>query len=278
MKMNNLSSLSNKEITDWGVRKINAPSMWSHGYTGKNIKIAILDTGIDFSHPDLKASIQEGFNAIDPEKPPRDDNGHGSLVAGIISATHNQIGIKGIAPSSEIYPVKVLDKFGEGTIEAVISGLNWCISKNIRLINMSFSLQNDNKELRDTIQKAIDAGIIIIASGSNSTGGIVGYPATYHNVISVTSVNKRLKVGKTSPTGKIDFAVPGVDIISTGLFGSYKKVTGTSFAAPHLTGIIALLLSKEHNATQPSIIEDLKKLSLSLGDDKWYGNGIVIIK
>jgi len=275
---NNLNYLYQKEIVDWGVKALNAPTVWSRGITGEGIKIAILDTGVDFEHPDLKVSVQRSYNAIDQDEPPIDDNGHGTQVTGIISAVHNDFGVAGIAPGAEIFTVKVLDKFGEGTIESIIKGIDWCIDQEVQIINMSFALKNEDISLKQAIQRATDAGIILVSSGGNTSGGMVGYPASDMNVISVTSVDKNLLIGDASPFGKIDFSSPGVDIITTGLSGGYEKVTGTSFAAPHITGTIALFLSNDNEFPVNQAVEYLKLFSTNLGEIKRYGNGFINMK
>lgn len=274
----NLDYLNNSQIIPWGIKENGYPLFWSQGYTGKNVKIAVMDTGINPEHPDLKGNLQIGFNAINPDEPPIDDNGHGTMVIGIISAVHNNIGVTGIAPDAEVYPIKVLDKFGEGNVSDVIRGVDWCIENGIQVINMSFALKENDVELRNSIQRALDAGIIIISSAANTAGGEPGYPASYEGVISVTSVDKKGKIETTSPKGKIDFSAPGVDIISTKVNGGYGIVSGTSFAAPHITGVVALLLDKNRDMTNVDVKLKLKLLSQSLGDPSIYGEGIVILK
>lgn len=278
VNFNNLDVPNSEQINVWGVEAINATQMWDQGYTGDGIKIAVLDTGIDFSHLDLRGNIHRGYNSISPNQPPVDDNGHGTLVTGIIAASNNNIGIIGVAPDAEIYPVKVLDKFGDGDIETVIRGIEWCINEKVQVINMSFALLEDNATLKNVIQRALDCGIIVVASGSNSAGGEVGFPASYDGVISVTSVDQNFKIGITSPKGKIDFSAPGINIISTKLNGGYKKVSGTSFATPHITGLIALMLDKKPLMNQSEVLKDLKFFSKNIGKSEVYGNGIVVIK
>jgi len=272
-----LDFLNSKEIIPWGVEAINSPLLWSQGYNGKNIKIAVMDTGVDLSHPDLQGNIHKGFNFINPNEPPLDDNGHGTMIIGIISASHNNIGITGIAPHADIYPIKVLDRFGEGDIPKVIQGIEWCIENDIQLINMSFSVKDDDVNLRKSIKRAVKAGIIIVSSGSNTAGGDVGYPASYNEVISVSSVDKNDIIGATSPKGKVDYSAPGVDIISTKVNGGYEMATGTSFAAPHITGIIALMLNKNEDMTSIDVIANLNMLSTHLGDSNIFGEGKVVL-
>ncbi|MFM9278234.1 S8 family peptidase [Paenibacillus jiagnxiensis] len=280
-KVVNPSSLLNEEVMPWGVKRINAPVLWEEGITGENVKVAVLDTGVDFNHPDLKKVLQKGYNTINPAALPVDDNGHGTLTTGIIAAQHNQVGIMGVAPGVQLYPVKVLDEFGEGEILNVIQGIDWCIENKIDVINISFSIMKNDKKLENAIQKAINSGIIIVASGSNSHGGEVGYPAAYEDVVSVTSVNNRLSVGKSSPKGKIDFSSPGVDVVSTALNGEYEVTTGTSFSAPYVTGIICLLLQENTDLDRKKIKIVLKEYAIDLGPfgkDSIYGEGIVVLK
>jgi subtilisin family serine protease len=175
--------LSNHQTVRWNVNHITKGDL-----TGEGIRIGILDSGIAYTHPDL-SNLQPGYNAIFPNALPIDDYGHGTLVTGIIASQNNNIGTIGIAPKAEIYPVKVLDKYGEGDIDDITKGIYWCIDNKIQIINMSFALPNDNQVLHDAINKAMQSGIIIVASASNTFGGSSEYPASYDQVISVTAVD-----------------------------------------------------------------------------------------
>lgn len=265
--------LSKIEEVPWGVKSFDSSRMWAQGLTGRNIKVAILDTGIDLEHKDLINNIHKGFNVINPKMKPQDDNGHGTLVAGVISATHNKLGITGVAPEASIYPVKVLDRFGKGKIQNVITGIEWCIKNNIQIINMSFSLVNENSELHEAIQKALNKGIVIVASANNSDKNFSGYPAAYAGVISVTSINEKGDLDESSSARKVDFAAPGVNILSTKLHGGYGVSDGNSLAAPHITGILALLKNKEPSLSFNELIQEF-----GLFYKESNGNQIKIIK
>jgi subtilisin family serine protease len=247
-----------------------------------------MDSGIN-KHLDLGGNIKEGYNAINPSELPVDDYGHGTLVCGVIAAQNNDIGIVGIAPDVELYPIKVLDKYGEGNISVIANAVDWCVKNKIQIINMSFAIEEDKLLLRDAIMEAIDSGIIVVASGSNTYGGEVGYPASYERVISVTAIDKRFKIGKTSPRGKIDFSAPGVSIVSTSNDGDYEEFTGTSLAAPHITGLIALVLqnpkkfglSNSKTNIQNEVYSLFKDFSKDLGNkgkDNVFGEGFVLLK
>ncbi|MCX8130551.1 MAG: S8 family peptidase [Clostridia bacterium] len=283
----NLDTLKTKQIIPWGIKSIKASTLWSKA-TGKGVKVAIMDSGIDFKHPDFGKNIKEGYNAIDPMQLPKDNLGHGTLVSGVIAAQNNEFGIVGIAPDVELYPIKVLDNFGEGEISAIANGVEWCIKNKIQIINMSFAIPKDTPLLRNTITKAVDAGIIVVASANNSYCGEAGYPASYIKVISVTAVDNRFRICKTAPRGKIDFSAPGVGIVSTSSNGGYEELLGTSLAAPHITGLIALILQdpqkfglSENNVNLPDDIYNiLKSLSKDLGEkgkDRIFGEGFVAL-
>ncbi|MCR8843996.1 S8 family peptidase [Paenibacillus sp. SC116] len=257
--------------------------MWSQGITGSGIKVAVMDSGVDYNHPDL-LGMKKGYNAIEPSEPIQDETGHGTLVAGVIVAKNNNIGVVGIAPDVELYPVKVLDKFNEGNIDDIVKGIDWCITNDIDIINMSFAINLNKPQLKKAIDKAINEGIIVVAAANNSSKGPVGYPASYPNVFSVTSVNEKFQISELAPIGKIDYSAPGVSIISTSLNGSYQYYSGNSVAAPHITGFIALTLQtfKKAGIPQKDIKKELdkalKKYSFDLGNvgrDNIYGEGFI---
>lgn len=284
-KMIDVKALKTKQIIPWGIKSINAPAFWPK-VTGKGVKVAVMDSGINFKHPDFGKNVKEGYNAIDPTQPPLDDYGHGTLVCGVIVAQNNGFGVVGVAPDVELYPVKVLDKFGEGEFSAIADGVEWCIKNKIQIINMSFAIPEDKPLLRNAITKAVNAGIIVVASASNTYGGDAGYPASYENVISITAVDDNFKISKTAPRGKIDFSAPGVSIVSTSSDGGYEEFSGTSLASPYATGLIALILQNLQNFGLPKdkgysyidIYNVLKGLSKDLGQkgkDSTFGEGFI---
>ncbi|MFB6367749.1 S8 family peptidase [Paenibacillus elgii] len=273
-----LDSLKNGQIVPWGIKMMQTERLWAQGFTGKGIKIAVMDSGISYTHPDLQGRVKRGLNVLDPGQAPIDDYGHGTLVSGVLLAQHNDIGIVGIAPDANLYPVKVLDSNGTGHIPAIIKGIEWCIENNIDIINMSFGIAKDNTELRDSIRAALDANIIIVASSMNTYGREAGYPASYEGVISVASIDSNFQPGESSPIGKIDFSAPGVDVISTSMNNDYELYSGTSLAAPHISGFIALLLQKDPES-RANIKKELMKLTIDLGrpgNDEVFGNGLVV--
>lgn len=280
--------LKSEQEVPWGIESLNAPALWSD-VTGKGVRVAIMDSGFNFEHPDFGKNIKEGYNAIDPGELPIDDYGHGTLVAGVIAAQNNSIGVVGIAPDVELYPIKVLNNHGEGDISDIADAIDWCINNKIQIINMSFAIPEDKPLLYSSILKATNAGIILVASASNTYGGEVGFPASYDEVISVTAVDKNYHIGKTAPRGKIDFSAPGVNILSTSYNGNYEEFSGTSLTAPHVTGLIALVLQrptefgllKNEVNSQKAIYNILKNFSKDLGEknkDNTFGEGFIYME
>lgn len=228
----------------WGVKKIEAPDAWSRT-VGEGVRVGIIDTGIDLSHPDLKDNIKETFGVLEC-KNIEDDNGHGTHVAGIIAAVDNNIGVIGVAPKAEIYSVKAFDKNGRGQVSDIVEALNWCVEKKVHVINMSFGFSLQSKALERAIQEVYRHNIVMVAAAGNTgKDNSVMYPAKYPEVIAVAASDINDKAASFSSRGpEIDVIAPGVDIPSTYKGGSYKAMSGTSMATPHVTGTVALMLSR----------------------------------
>ncbi|MBC8459437.1 MAG: S8 family peptidase [Deltaproteobacteria bacterium] len=224
----------------WGVDRVDADvAQADYGATGSGIKVAVMDTGIDLEHPDL--SVVGGYNAINPRKSAKDDNGHGTHCAGIIAALDNDIGVVGVAPQSLLYAVKVLDRRGTGYLSDVLEGIQWCIDNGIKVINMSFGAASGNDSFHQAIQVANNAGIIQVAAAGNDGSQSVKYPAAYAETIAVSATNESDQLADFSNYGpEIDFAAPGVNILSTYKGGEYKELSGTSMSTPHVSGTVVL--------------------------------------
>lgn len=271
-----LKEKRNNQILTWGYKKI---IKTRDNNQGKGVKIAILDSGINIYHKDLNRKIIKQVNMINVKEPINDDLNHGTAIAGIISAKNNNIGIKGIAPSADIYSAKILDKNGNGTIKNLIKGIDWAIKQDVDIMNLSFGMNKDNPKLKKIIEKAIKSGIIIVASSGNNYIKNADYPARYPDVISVGSIDQNLLKSKFSSKGKIDFSAPGKDILSTNNKGGYSLYTGTSFSTAYITGLIALYISNYPNykkiTDSKHIIEILKKHTENLGTKALYGYGML---
>jgi subtilisin len=240
----------------WGVREIKAPAVWPRS-TGAKVRIAVVDTGIDFRHPDLRAAIAGGINLVNPGRPPWDDNGHGTHIAGTIAAA-NGSGLNGVAPDARIYAVKAFDHNGTAYVADIVAGIQWCIRNRMDIINMSFGMKTPHKALEEAVRNAQRTGIVVVASSGNEGRlGEIDYPARYRGAIAVGATTKGGRLAPFSNRSRqIDVYAPGDKIVSTWLGGGYRELSGTSMATSHVTGIIALLLSVRPGLS-PAAIERL---------------------
>ena len=251
----------------WGIDRIEADIAWGES-NGTMINVAILDTGANLDHLDLIDNIKGNYNAISPRKSAVDDHGHGTHVSGIIGAVNNAIGVIGAGPQVSLYPVKVLNRKNEGSLSDILDGLQWCIDNNMQVINMSFGALGTTQSFHDAIIAVHNAGIVQVAAAGNeglSTGGII-YPARYTETIAVSSVDSADQLAGNSSWGtEIDLAAPGVGINSTSIDGLYTTMSGTSMAAPHVTGTAALVLAVHGAMTPNEVKTKLKNTAEDLG-------------
>jgi subtilisin len=245
-------SSSNDPRIPWGVARVAAPAAWKQGQ-GRGIKVAVIDTGVDCSHPDLQCDFSQGANILDPGADPMDDNEHGTHVSGTIAGRGNGSGLLGVAPQATIIPVKVLDKDGAGSLSDIVKGINWATKAGVDVINMSLGGDTGSAALERAVNKALKAGIVIVAAAGNSGPGpdTVGYPGGYPGVIAVAASDSSDKVAKFSSRGDaVAVIAPGVDVKSTVPGGGYATESGTSMASPHVAGLAALAI--ERGARGPS--------------------------
>lgn len=233
------------EQVPWGVQFIAAPEAWERT-RGEKVKVAIVDTGIDLRHPDLKENLAGGYNALAPSRDPADDHGHGTHVAGIVAAREEGRGVVGVAPASALYAVKVMDAQGVGYLSDLVEGLGWCVREGISLANLSLGTMEDNETFREAVLAAHAAGVTLVAAAGNSgpREDTVNYPARYGQTIAVSAVDRSGRMPRFASRGaEVDLVAPGVDVFSTWPREAYRSLSGTSMAAPHACGAAALLLS-----------------------------------
>ncbi|MEC2055752.1 S8 family serine peptidase [Peribacillus psychrosaccharolyticus] len=222
----------------WGVTTIKAKKAWNLNYNGKGVKIGIIDTGVDTTHKDLR--IAGGKSFIEGITSYRDNNGHGTHVAGIIGALDNKFGMIGVAPKSELYALKALNKDGTGYVSDVIDAINWCIDNKMDIINLSMGINEDIFYLKEAVDRAAAAGIVVVAAAGNEGKINVSYPARYPSVIGTGALKTSTSLATFSNRGSgITVTAPGYKIYST-LPGGFGTYSGTSMAAPFVTGTLAL--------------------------------------
>ncbi len=240
-------------VIPWGVARVGAPQAWAKT-EGAGAAVAVIDTGIDSTHPDLAGQVAGGVNILDPRHPDnwKDDEGHGTHVAGTIAANGLNGGYAGVAPKAKLYAVKVLDKDGNGNYSDVIAGIEWAMNHGIKIANMSLGADEGSDPLHRAVQAALAKGMIIIAAAGN-TGGSVGYPGAYPEAIAVGASDSSDHVAPFSSRGpEVAYIAPGVDIFSLKMGGGYVSLSGTSMASPHVAGLAALAFAE--GATTPSAL------------------------
>lgn len=267
------------QVLPWGVDRIDAEKAWAGatGITGSGVKVAVLDTGISFSHPDLKGNVKGGYNTISPSMAPEDQNGHGSHVAGIIAAVDNTIGVVGVAPMASLYAVQVLNAAGWGYCSDIVEGLDWSITNHMQVANMSYGSSEPCSGEIDALNKAYAAGITLVAAAGNNYGGAVDWPAKHPNVIAVTAITQNNQFASFSSQGpEVGFAAPGDSIYSTYKKGGYKTLSGTSMAAPHVSGVSALVLQKNPKFRPDDVKKKLESTAENIGlPPEQQGKGLV---
>jgi len=262
----------------WGIARINADDAWNIS-SGSGVKVAVIDTGIDRDHPDLDANLAGCLNFIQSWKTCEDDNGHGTHVSGIIAAENNNIGVVGVAPQAKIYALKVLNRQGSGYLSDIIEALDWAVANQMQVVNMSLGTSSDVLSFHEAVKRVNAAGIIQVAAAGNSgpTADSVIYPARYSEVIAVSATDSNNQVPSWSSRGpEVDLAAPGVNSNATYLKGGYKILSGTSMAAPHVTGVVALRLEDHPGETLTAIENILESNTDSLPfDPTLVGAGLV---
>ncbi|MFP7231410.1 S8 family serine peptidase [Bacillus subtilis] len=272
------------EISDnfeqWNLEPIQVKQAWKAGLTGKNVKIAVIDSGIS-PHEDL--SIAGGYSAVSYTSSYKDDNGHGTHVAGIIGAKHNGYGINGIAPEAQIYAVKALNQNGSGDLQGLLQGIDWSIANGMDIVNMSLGTTSDSQILHDAVDRAYEKGVLLVAaSGNDGNGHPVNYPAAYSSVVAVSATNENNQLASFSSTGdEVEFSAPGTNITSTYLHQYYATGSGTSQAAPHAAAMFALLKQRDPAETNVQLRADMQKHIVDLGTagrDQQFGYGFIQYK
>jgi subtilisin family serine protease len=234
----------------WALRNVQAFEAWDIT-TGGPLVIAIVDTGVSASHPDLASKLVGGYNAFSGGDDAGDNEGHGTAMAGVAAAeSDNGSGIAGMCWDCRIMPVKVLDERGGGDDALIARGIRWAVDNGARIINLSLGGPDDTQTIREVIQYAHDRGALVIASSGNgqAEGNRTNYPAAYETVVAVSATGNSDVVTGFSTTGpQVDIAAPGVGIWSTQWFpgqgDTYAPENGTSPAAPYVAGAAGLIWS-----------------------------------
>ncbi|WP_445688704.1 S8 family peptidase [Bacillus sp. FSL L8-0152] len=276
-----------------GVIRIQANTIWDFAERGKGIKIAVIDTGVDREHPDLKSAIIGGKNFTDAYQGDgsnfSDDEVHGTHVAGILAANGK---IQGVAPEAKLLILKALRVDKEtgktnGKTEWIIDAIRYAIDQRVNIISMSVGSPKEDPVLHQVIREAVERGILVVCAAGNR-GDLdhktieYDFPAAFNESISVGAIGPDLKSPYfTNSNSEVDLVAPGVKILSTLPGGKYGELEGTSMAAPHVTGALALLIPLcrkvfERNLTETELYAQLIRRTVPLGyPASLEGNGLL---
>lgn len=261
----------------WGLPAVSAPTGWDVTTGSSSVTVAVLDTGVDASHPDLARRLAPGTDLVNRDSDPTDDNGHGTLVAGIVGAdSNNGIGVAGMDWNARLMPVKVLDASGSGYMSTVAEGVVWAADHGAKVINMSLSGATGTSTLQSACAYAYQKGVVLVAAAGNDGTDAPRYPAAYDSVISVGSLSGDTRSSYSNYGATLELMAPGGLIYTTQKGGSYVRASGTSMAAPFVAGLAALVCSADPTAAPDRVRQVLAATATDLGATGWdpeYGWG-----
>lgn len=274
------------QMKGWEITKFKVDKQWVKS-TGRGIRIAVIDTGCDVNHPDIKNNIDGQYNFINNTEDATDDNGHGSHVAGTIAACNNNKGMVGVAPDAKILALKALNKHGSGNLSNVARAVNYAVKQNVDIITMSLGSKGSSLLVKKAVKKASDKGCIIFCAAGNSGPSVdIMYPAKYPETISIGAIDKNLNRTNFTCSGpSLDFLAPGHNIMSIIPGGRYALMSGTSMSNPFAAGVAALYMSYykqkySKKLDKDSLFEILKKHAIAIKNEKfkskkYQGYGII---
>ena len=262
----------------WGMPNCGATTVWPSSRDAPNIIVAVIDSGVDYRHPDLKANMwsrggTHGYDFYDDDNDPMDEENHGTHVAGTIAAVgHNEVGVVGVAWKAQIMAMRFLGPDGSGATSDAVKCIDWAVANGAHILNNSWGGPDTSPELAEAVARAERKGVLFVAAAGN-TGGIgnnndqrPSYPSSLRsaNVISVGAIDVNNARGSFSHYGKqsVDIGAPGVQVLSTTRNNTYDTYSGTSMASPHVAGAAALIWattfsSPTQNPAQMTKVRDL---------------------
>jgi subtilisin family serine protease len=245
----------------WGPKRVRAPRAWDATRGSSSVVVAVVDTGVDYGHPDLQGLFVPGFDFVNNDADPRDDHGHGTAVAGVIAArTQNHEGQAGMCWKCSVMPVKVLDRNGSGPTSTIAAGIVWAVTHGARVINLSLGGAGTTQALQDAVVFAASQGVVVVAAAGNSGSSTKFYPAAYADAVSVAATTSSDNLYDWSNRGGdwVQVAAPGCNVAPV-RGGGYGDFCGTSSATPIVSGIAALALSLEPGLGKDALEQALRR-------------------
>lgn len=261
----------------WGMAKTQAAEAWKVSTGSDKVKVAVVDTGIDYKHPDFGNRVEKGRDVVNNDDDPMDDQGHGTHCAGTIAAGIDNGGVVGMAPNVKLVAVKVLSASGSGSYEGVAKGIVFAADSGAQIISMSLGGPSAGQVIVDAVNYAKSKGVLVVAAMGNDNSERPSYPAAVPGVMAVGSTTSADIRSSFSNYGKhISVSAPGSDILSTWPGGGYKSISGTSMACPHTAGLAALVKSVFPALDAAGLRAKIEAAADDLGDkgfDKYFGHG-----
>jgi subtilisin family serine protease len=267
--------------SQWHLSKIQAPAAWDITTGSAGIVVAVVDSGVIASHPDLAGKVlSSGYDFVTNDTDPTDENGHGTAVAGTVSpATNNQLGVAGVSWNTPILPIRVLDANGSGSYSAIANGITYAADRGAKVINLSLGGTSSSLTLQNAVNYAWNKQSVIIAAAGNNGNNTTFYPAACSNVVAVSATDSSDVRPTWSNFGSyVDVSAPGTNILS--LYGAdqYAAWNGTSFSCPVTSGVVALAASINSKLTNAQLVDILVRNTDDIGApgyDVYYGSGRV---
>ncbi len=255
----------------WGLSRTGVPAAWGLSIGGSAATVAVLDTGVDLTHPDLVGNLLPGYDFFNDDNDPTDDHGHGTRMSGIVAASwNNSLGIAGVAPGSPLLPVKVLGEDGVGPYSAIAQGITWATDQGARVISLSLSGSSASQALQDAVSYALANGSVCIASAGNDGSSAPVYPAATSGAVAVGAIDEFDNHAWFSNSGAwLSHSSPGVSLLTTDIGGGYAPSTGTSPAAAFSAGVFSLLFAYEPALSPASAIARVEQGAFDLGSGGW---------
>ncbi|MBJ7259877.1 MAG: S8 family serine peptidase [Chthoniobacterales bacterium] len=262
----------------WHLPKVGAPAAWDTTTGSAAVTIAVVDSGVEATHPDLAGRVLVGYDFVNGDANPADDNGHGTAVAGVAAAGGNDgIGVAGAAWNVSILPVKVMNSAGSGSYSSIANGITYAADRGAKIINLSLSGTSSSSTLQNAVSYAWNKGVLLVAAAGNNGSSSAVYPAAYPNMVAVSATTSSDTLASFSSYGSfVDLSAPGQDITTSWLNSGYVTISGTSFSSPLTAGVAALALSRNPGLSNAQLSSLLTANTDDLGApgyDIYFGAG-----